>query len=833
MKRLISFLLEREAIGKIENQHRHNNAFTYGMVSYQSHEDNFYFESSEEPAFYLGYGKSLWVAGKNAAGDIKVSANTFPTLNNHDFIPGPLDRATGQPMDTLCDIYNRVWVVKQVEIFQLQTKFQEGTLAIEDIPADILEWPAKGNPHLGEFAPDHDMASFADISEDGIYDPLSGDYPIVLEESPTFIPHQFSFIVYNDMSRHTGTFSEGMGFEFHQTNYVVNCNEESEAEQTVFTRIKYHYLGAEPLSDFKLSLWEDNDLACNQNDYEGCDRELNCTYFYNQNGETFLEECHDPDVPDNNGAVRSTVFFSHEMKSFKHWFLLGVGDTLIPGIDPSSAQEYYNYMSGKWRFGEPMIKGGNGYETGSTDTTLFAFPDRPNNPNGWSMQTAQLEDDFLFAPLDCRALTTLISESELTTGTEGVIDFADHFLYDKENKKLTVFENVWPSKISSLKADFASFKDGSFDCGGNIELCTDDCVWPGDVDLDAGVTAKDFLTAGVLSAIVDSTGIPRQTVSTDWFAFDAENWTSSLGDLNAKHGDVNGNGEINETDLDGIAENFGLSRAGFEPQTTEVTRGDSLGLRVELEEEMIDLATASTFQKIVNTTLSIGDQFRRIERPLHGLSFTMRFDTNLVRPLRKVDDILTDVFDYEFGGMTNSFLGANNLLEGNDRIQYAFTNLGGRLVTSGNVIANQNLRVRDDAVTSNEDGIDTLVLRFYDICATDAEGNLYEMGIVTDSLVITNLRVDTTLISNTMDIEQQVTMSLFPNPATEVLNVSFDQSTTGKLTIYNLHGQVLKTDLINGNENVQINLSGLPVGLFVLRLENENGSTKAEYFVKE
>jgi len=95
-----NFRLEKEVWGTISNNYRANSAFTYGMISYQSHEDNFYYDSPEDSLFYLGYGKGLWVAAKDAAGTLSISANEFAAVNNNDFIPGPLDRTTGLPMDT-------------------------------------------------------------------------------------------------------------------------------------------------------------------------------------------------------------------------------------------------------------------------------------------------------------------------------------------------------------------------------------------------------------------------------------------------------------------------------------------------------------------------------------------------------------------------------------------------------------------------------------------------------------------------------------------------------------------------------------------------------------
>ena len=50
----------------------------------------------------------------------------------------------------------------------------------------------------------------------------------------------------------------------------------------------------------------------------------------------------------------------------------------------------YRQMKGLWADGSPLTIGQNGYNPGSVDTTKFLFPDDPNDPNGWSMCTANL-----------------------------------------------------------------------------------------------------------------------------------------------------------------------------------------------------------------------------------------------------------------------------------------------------------------------------------------------------------------------------------------------------------------------------------------------------------
>ena len=817
--------LTDEVWATIGNDHRRNSAFTYGMTSYQLLEDNYYFDGQENPLFYLGYSKALWLGARDADGNLKVSANSFPTLDSNDFVPGPLDRQTGQPLDTLCGVFNRVWKINQFEIFVLQTQFQDGTLTLEDIPTDILEWPARGNQYLEEFTPDYDLAPFADVNGDGIYDPLTGDYPIVLVENPDFIPAEFTFLVYNDMTEHTDSGGEPLQMEIHQTNYVVNFTEDTESDQSVYTRIKYNYLGQEPLSELKISLFEDNDLACNVNDYVGCNTEMNCSFYYNQNGETFVGSCHDFDVPDNNGAIRTTVFLSHEMKTFKHFFLFGIGEPLSQGLDPENAEEHYNYMSGLWRDGEPQTVGGIGYDTTSTNTTLFAYADRPDQ-EGWSMQTAGIE-----IPIDTRALTTLVDDRQVQPGATGTIDFVDHFLYDTIVKRLDIFE-VWPDRIDTLKSEFQGFLDGTFDGETGLEACTANCVWPGDANRDRGVTAKDYLFVGVLAGLNLTDGIPRGITSTEWFGFNADAWNTEFLGVNCNNADVNGNGVINEFDVQAIDENFGLNRDNFVyTQEQLVPVPDQNLLEIRLEENEVDLATAQLFDRIIGLEVSLsGPAAEDLSPGLNGISFDMRYDTNMVSPFVFLNQDRNTIFQHNFAFVNDQRREGNELL-GDNKIQYAFTNYNGIEVRDRGLLVDQDMFVRESAVTSNPDGRDTLVITFYNVCAITGTGQFLPMDAQYDTLFLSNLAIDPDLISDVEDVEQ-VELTLYPNPANEVVHLQMDKPITGAVRIIDLQGRVMDQVELS-SDRLTIPTDEYAAGLYFLQVTGESGETVTRSFVKE
>ena len=66
-------------------------------------------------------------------------------------------------------------------------------------------------------------------------------------------------------------------------------------------------------------------------------------------------------------------------------------------------------------------------------------------------------------------------------------------------------------------------------------------------------------------------------------------------------------------------------------------------------------------------------------------------------------------------------------------------------------------------------------------------------------------------------------ISIFPNPASDALTITFDGNTTGiSAGIYNTTGQLLSTTAITGNTTV-INVSALPAGVYYIRIGGATG----------
>jgi uncharacterized Ntn-hydrolase superfamily protein len=64
---------------------------------------------------------------------------------------------------------------------------------------------------------------------------------------------------------------------------------------------------------------------------------------------------------------------------------------------------------------------------------------------------------------------------------------------------------------------------------------------------------------------------------------------------------------------------------------------------------------------------------------------------------------------------------------------------------------------------------------------------------------------------------------LFPNPVTHILTIEFDGNYSGKISIINLFGQVVLKEKISKRNNLQLNLSHLPAGIYLYNFRNTSG----------
>ncbi|MDQ3072136.1 MAG: T9SS type A sorting domain-containing protein [Bacteroidota bacterium] len=73
-------------------------------------------------------------------------------------------------------------------------------------------------------------------------------------------------------------------------------------------------------------------------------------------------------------------------------------------------------------------------------------------------------------------------------------------------------------------------------------------------------------------------------------------------------------------------------------------------------------------------------------------------------------------------------------------------------------------------------------------------------------------------------------MALYPNPASDVLNINFSDPVSGVVQVQDIAGRTLAGYSLNNLENLQVPVSALPVGMYLITLREANGRVSVMKF---
>ena len=340
------------------------------------------------------YTCGLMVAGKNAAGNLKIAAQVSINRGGVDFFPGPLD-AAGNVTSPTCRNFDKMFGINIGDINEFRAS--NGRL----ISDAMKRWPAKGNPFFRAAAgfdlPNENFAPFVDVNRDGIYNPENGDYP-------DFCGDYALWWVFNDKGNaHTsskggtplGIDVRGMAYGFDKDPF------DSTLYYSTIYNYEIAYKGTEILDSAYVGLWIDPDLGCTEDDYFGCSPSNNLAFVYNSdaadgNGIGLCSESgksYGSKVPavgikllqtpkgENGQEVGMTNFMYHHTSSDTTTYLKKAGWATTPN-------EYYNYMTSRWRDGSPLTRGGEGTSTTNV-ATKYAYPAVPTDTINWNMPNSR------------------------------------------------------------------------------------------------------------------------------------------------------------------------------------------------------------------------------------------------------------------------------------------------------------------------------------------------------------------------------------------------------------------------------------------------------------
>lgn len=462
------------------------------------------------------YAAGLWMGGYDAGGDLHLAAQTYRQAGN-DYWAGPINLATGTSDSLNCVRFDQVWFVPLLDVLQVIQDFQVDQLINQPIPASVLLWPGKGNPYypnqLGYNLPNQDLAPFYDRDNDGFYNPYAGDYPVFKHNDPNALADELSWTVFNDIGgTHQVSDSLPLGVEVQLTAYAFNCGADVLTD-AVFTRHRIINRSLNTYHNFRAGLHIDFDLGCETDDYVGTDSSLNTIYAYNADYDDNSSSCAALGYG-NQPPVVAATFLNQDLKKS----IFNLASTLSPmghPRDPQPAADYYNLLNGHWVDAWPLTYGGTGYDTLSTDSTNFVFPNYPSDTaaNKW-----WADDGFTWAQgQDFRMIGSIWGDT-LFPGEVRDIDMVYSYHYDANLTGLYNMLQMIPQRIPQIQQLYDNgFSQPScqsltdFDAGLEGQLYWDknqNCVFDANDEAIANVVieAKRLSDNHILFQTTDSLG---------------------------------------------------------------------------------------------------------------------------------------------------------------------------------------------------------------------------------------------------------------------------------------------------------------------------------------
>ncbi len=331
----------------------------------------------------------------------------------------------------------------------------------------------------------------------------------------------------------------------------------------------------------------------------------------------------------------------------------------------------------------------------------------------------------------------------------------------------------------------------------NIDCLGEDLVYPGDADNNGIANAWDVLQLGLTYG---SIGSVRADAVTNWIGQDAMDWSIPIfsNGVNYKHADSDGNGEVNDDDLNSILINYNETHTdltSYEPVTNGVNTYD------------VYLAFPDTF--IIGEAISIPvimEGASQVADNLYGVAFGLQGSDAFF----ETGSFALNTSQTWIGNTSNT-LSLGKELANQNRIEVGVAKRNNSSFAGGDTLATLEFVMGEDIIVSLTESI--ITLEFENLVAITNDGT--HIALSSDPQFI-NLG-NTTSASNF----SKNSITIYPNPATERLWIKGENQIIQEIEMRNMIGQVVR----NWKGDVrELSIGEMDSGVYFLEVRTEGGS---------
>ena len=338
-------------------------------------------------------------------------------------------------------------------------------------------------------------------------------------------------------------------------------------------------------------------------------------------------------------------------------------------------------------------------------------------------------------------------------------------------------------------------------------------VWPGDANNNGIANAVDALYIGVAH---DSDGPDRDDASTDWEAQPFELWGTSFPDgTDYGYADTDGGGEIEDDDISGVLENFGLTHGLQSPDgyANAAPGGNAPTLSLQPSATLVEPGMP------VEISLSLGEAAAPLTN-FYGIAFRFSYNEELLEDgssSLQYDDLENTWLNADEAEVEELFY--NDDLTG--RAELALTRLNQTTISGSGEIAAFSIIIEDIIVGLT---VDTFELSIDSVLLID--NNFKRVPVVPDTARIIVAK-DTNLVNTgTTQAARQLEARVYPNPARTYCYLK-TPAALSELRLIDAYGRLVWTAppelLLPVGDARRIPLHHLPPGTYQLQGRSPNG----------
>lgn len=341
------------------------------------------------------------------------------------------------------------------------------------------------------------------------------------------------------------------------------------------------------------------------------------------------------------------------------------------------------------------------------------------------------------------------------------------------------------------------------------QLCDyTDCVYPGDANYDGNVSVYDLLNIGLGFG---ETGPPREETAAITDNQYGEDWDfETISGINYKHLDCNGDGLINELDIEAIEVNY--SEPG--EMITATTSGEP-NLWLEFSQDTIIITDNSPPFFEVTLDLMVGSEGIPIE-DLYGLALQIGYPKDLIQE----SSIGIDFNDNSFFGASNEILWMRKNHNDLGIYDLAFVRKDQSVDGAGRLATATMIIISDIIGGRNEESV-PLKISLDNVVGLAENGAVKALSLPEEDATLTfiNQTSATTSVENSI-LESEITV--FPIPAKDFVNIQFGELEGQRIELYNTLGQKIKTEAIKSKE-MKLQTADLGKGVYLLKIHTDRG----------